>query len=65
MSDIIKRPDIMGNIPEIGDVIVYNPPGYKGLEIQVIDGFAKSGLPKFNRRFTPKTGFVIVKKFIE
>lgn len=51
MSDIIKRPDIMGNIPEIGDVIVYNPPGYKGLEIQVIDGFAKSGLPKFNRHF--------------
>lgn len=70
MAQIIKRPDIMGNIPEIGDVIAYNPPGYKGLITTKVIRFSKAGLPivgynmhpKYNPNPSPKTGFIIAKK---
>ena len=41
-----KRKDIAGKIPELWDIVVYNPPGYKGIKMAYVTGFAKSGLPK-------------------
>ena len=73
----MKTPDIFGIVPEIGDLIAYNPPKYKGLIFGKCVGFAKSGLPlleiasnenrypgQFNNDgfYTPKTGFVTHKK---
>ena len=70
------RKDILGNIPEIGDTIVFNPPWYKGLVHGTCMGFSDSGLPKVSNlsntsgmqhevrkygSYTPKTGFVVVK----
>lgn len=64
------RTDIMGRTPEIGDIIVYNPPYYKGIKKAYVIGFAKSGLPIIgptnNIRYlveadTPKTGFAIIR----
>lgn len=40
-----RRLDIMGKMPHVGDLIIYNPPRYKGLVKMVCVGFAKSGLP--------------------
>lgn len=38
--------DIFGIIPEAGDIIVYNPPKYKGLVYGICVGFSSSsGLP--------------------
>lgn len=70
-----KQTDIFNNIPEIGDIIVYNPPKYKGLIYGTCVGFAASGLPKLkvdekifssyigqsntDNTYTPKTGFII------
>lgn len=69
--------DIFGVEPEIGDLIVYNPPKYKGLIVAKCVGFASSGLPELeidkvknwfytgqpnsNGYYTPKTGFVVHK----
>lgn len=40
------RKDLLGKIPEIGNIIAYNPPKYKGLEVHYVIGFSKtSGLP--------------------
>lgn len=71
------RKDILGNIPNIGDVIVFNPPKYKGLIYGTCIGFSGVGLPKvgklsyvsdylksdYNRRgyYVPLTGFVVSK----
>lgn len=70
-----KQNDIFNNVPEIGDIIVYNPPKYKGLIYGTCVGFASSGLPKIeidetifdfwlgcsnsDNTYTPKTGFII------
>lgn len=72
-----KRTDIFGVTPDIGDLIVYNPPVYKGLVIGTCVGFTSVGLPKLkidrdvysfylgqsdkNDYYTPKTGFVVKK----
>lgn len=57
-----KRKDIMGNTPEIGDTIAFNPPYYKGLKKAKVIGFSKAGLPIISKgNDSPKTGFVIVK----
>ena len=70
------RKDILGNIPKIGDTIVFNPPAYKGLVFGEVLSFSGVGLPEIdgknndrlyygrNRygRYAPKTGFVIAKK---
>jgi hypothetical protein len=40
------RKDIFGEIPKIGDTIIFNPPKYKGLVYGICDGFVQSGLPK-------------------
>lgn len=64
---MIKQKDILGNIPEIGDIIAYNPPRYKGLVYGECVGFTSSGLPEIMRKnnpesiYAPRTGFVIVK----
>ena len=70
------RKDILGRTPEIGDVIVFNPPWYKELVHGVCHGFTTTGLPKVvdlpntsgmswrveqDGFYTPKTGFVVVK----
>lgn len=62
------RKDFMGVTPEIGDVIIYNPPYYKGLIKAKVTGFSKVGLPitdykvnNFNKNPTPKTEFIIIK----
>lgn len=39
------RKDIFGNTPKVGDTIIYNPVGYKGLIYGKCVGFTKSGLP--------------------
>ena len=76
-----KQKDILGNIPEIGDLIIFNPPEYKGISIFECIGFKQpSGLPmiiqykdnwmsysmkkdiKDKGYYTPKTGFVCIKK---
>lgn len=41
----IKK-DLFGNTPKIGDIIVFNPPKYKGLVYSSIIGFTKAGLPQ-------------------
>jgi len=70
------KQDIFGLIPEIGDTIVFNPAKYKGLVSGECVGFSQSGLPKISMEdkhvymgqmskdgcYTPKTGFVIIKK---
>ena len=40
------RKDILGNIPEVGNTIVFNPPKYKGLVYGECIGFTTGGLPK-------------------
>ena len=69
------RKDIIGNIPQIGDIIAFNPPAYKGLVFGEVLSFSKVGLPEINAknndvfyygrniagRYSPKTGFVIAK----
>lgn len=71
MSKIVT--DIFGVEPKIGDLIVYNPPRWKGLIVGKCVGFSKFGLPELdvNGQFagipnkkgfhTPKTGFVVYK----
>lgn len=75
MKEIQK--DIFGVEPEIGDLIVYNPPKYKGLLVAKCVGFTNSGLPELeinkeknwfytgqpnkNGYYTPKTEFVVHK----
>ena len=70
------RKDIIGNIPQIGDLIVFNPPAYKGLVYGRVCSFSKAGLPEINARdkdifyfgrnkdgnYSPKTGFAIIKE---
>lgn len=41
----IKK-DIFGNIPELGSIIIFNPPKYKGLSHGVCTGFTLSGCLK-------------------
>lgn len=73
------REDMFGDLPDIGDTIIWNPVGYKGLIHGTCVGFAKSGLPEVeieerqgfyygqttkNGYYTPKTGFVVRKKLM-
>ena len=69
------RKDILGNVPKIGDIIVFNPPAYKGLAYGKVLSFSKVGLPQIDGKendllyfgrdkdglYTPKTGFVCIK----
>ena len=71
------RNDFMGKVPYIGDVIVFNPPRYKGLVKGVCVGFQESGLPKVAEidsgdywlkkdlerlgYYVPKTGFISIR----
>ena len=60
----------MGDTPNIGDTIAYNPPRYKGLITTKVIGFSEAGLPivdylqhpQYNPNPTPKTGFIIAKR---
>ncbi len=68
---MIIQNDIFGEIPCVGDTIVFNPPQFKGLVYGRCMGFSKAGLPlvkvvgdcagsKTKEGYsTPKTGFVI------
>lgn len=43
-----KRKDILGKEPMIGDTIVFNPPyTTKGLQLGVIVGFSRAGIPEW------------------
>ena len=44
MNEIKK--DIFGSIPKIGDIIIFNPPSYKGLVYGECIGFTNAGVPK-------------------
>lgn len=67
------REDILGRKPMIGDIIVFNPPRYKGIISSSVLGFSKAGLPMVKPKkgfkgdinkeglVTPKTGFVVVR----
>lgn len=72
----IKK-DIFGVVPEIGDIIIFNPPRYKGLLYGTCVGFSNHGLPEMelanevihgqpnsSGNYTPKTGFVVYKPVI-
>ena len=73
------RKDILGNIPQIGDIIAFNPPAYKGLVFGEVLSFSKVGLPEIDARerdifyfgrnlagrYSPKTGFAVIKKLEE
>lgn len=39
------KTDIVENIPKVGDVVVYNPPYYKGIKLLSITEFTKAGCP--------------------
>ena len=43
----IKK-DILGNTPQIGDTIAFNPSHYKGLLTGEVLGFTSSGSPEIN-----------------
>ena len=72
----MKKKDIFGVEPELDDLIVFNPPKYKGLIITKCIGFSPSGSPEVERvdgkwiygahnlrgRYTPKTDFVVHKQ---
>lgn len=45
----MNKKDIFGNVPKIGDIIVYNPPKYKGLIYGTCIGFTQAGCPKINK----------------
>ena len=67
--------DIFDNTPEVGDIIVFNPPKYKGITYGTCIGFTSAGCPKVNDLkwanyflqlevtnkgfYSVKTGFVI------
>ena len=40
------KTDLFGNIPKVGDIIVFNPPRYKGVAVGKIVGFGKTGFPQ-------------------
>lgn len=43
-----KKKDVLGREPEVGDTIVFNPPGYKNLKKGICIGFQPSGCPKIS-----------------
>ena len=70
--------DLFGKEPKVGDIIVFNPPSYKGLTYGTCIDFNKNtgnpilenlnrqtgvyeGLNSKQGKYSPKTGFVIVK----
>ena len=67
------RKDVFGIIPEIGDLIAFNPANNKGLIVSECKGFSSSGLPEvefiegmrgscnLSGYYSPKTGFVVHK----
>jgi len=68
MNKIIRK-DIMGDTPNIGDTIAYNPPRVKGLVTAIVTGFSDAGLPiidkgaySWTQNPSPKTGFIIAKR---
>ena len=67
------RCDILGIEPKEGDIIIFNPPKYKGLIYGNCIGFTKVGLPKVGNLnhvsypdvfYVPKTGFVVKEREI-
>jgi hypothetical protein len=76
-----RKKDLLGNIPEIGDIIVFNPPKYKGLVYGECVGFTSTGIPKVlktntsnfyleyvlkqNGYYSPKTEFVVAKRYTQ
>lgn len=42
--EMIKK-DIVGNIPKVGDIIIYNPAYYKGVQLLLIEKFSRAGCP--------------------
>lgn len=59
----------MGDVPEIGDTIAFNPPKIKGLITRKVTGFSNAGLPiveygagMWKQNPSPKTGFIIAKR---
>lgn len=42
---MMKKLDINGIEPKVGDMIVYNPPRIKGIVSKICVGFSKAGLP--------------------
>lgn len=40
------KKDIFGKEPNIGDILIFNPPKYKGLVYGTCVGFGNTGLPK-------------------
>lgn len=75
------RQDLLGNTPNIGDLIGFTPPRNSGLTYGTCIGFTRVGLPKVNNLnngsnylkrlvinqgyYAPKTGFFVVSKIIE
>jgi len=74
------RPDMLGNIPCIGEIIIFNPPNKSGLVYGKCIGFTPTGRPKVgevNRPsshldyalkrdgyYSPKTEYTVIKKGI-
>ena len=66
------RKDVFGVIPELGDLIAFNPARYKGLVVGECVDYTSVGLPVvmltdiYNSddkgTVTPKTGFIVRKK---
>ena len=67
--------DIFGIEPKVGDIIVFNPPRYKGIVSAQCVSLSKEGHPRVmydnsysaqtnsDGTYSPRTGYVIVKRF--
>lgn len=62
----MKKKDILGREPQIGDIIAYNPPRKKGMDYGKVIGYSVTGLPVVDKpvgwgHSSPRTGFAIIK----
>lgn len=64
-----RKKDVMGREPEVGDTIIFTPPGYKNMVKGICIGFQSSGCPRVSGEtgsqhvdfFIKKEGFFSVK----
>ena len=45
----MTKKDIFGIEPKVGDILIFNPPKYKGLLYGTCIGFTDAGCPKVNK----------------
>lgn len=48
------KTDLLDKIPKIGDLVVFNPPKYKGIVSGIIKSFTSGGRPKVELTTPPE-----------